>query len=417
MKTEKFLFFLLVLGLIILSNATAQEQGLLTLNDCYTLALVRSESIGIQKELIKETEGLMKQSLSTALPRIAFAYSEKWQDVRPNDRLDGSVPEGKFTFTQPLFTGFKEFAAIRASKQIVRQHAATLKRALQLLFMDVSDAFYLYWGYQEDLKVQQEMQVILRDRVAELRKRESLGKSRASEVASAEAKLLKTEAGVEAIRGQVEVAGQLLEFLIGQPVDEVVNEPLSKEIEDLGVLAIRMSERPDIIAAQESLESYKNNITAARSSFFPTVALTGNSYTKRSGSNEGNDWDATVSVNVPLFNGMSDVGQVVQARAQVNAADLRLSQVRRKALLEVKSAYSKKVSSFKKLEALIKASAASEKNYRMQADDFKKSLVNNLEVLQSLEDLGNVKRECVAAQVEAGRSFWGLKVAAGEDLQ
>src|SRR3989339_147882 len=137
--------FFLLAGSIILVGATwtlAQNNSALTLKECYRLALERSEAVGIQKELIKETEGLMLQSLSTALPKVAFAYSEKWQDVRPNNTFEGSLQEGKFTFTQPLFTGFKEFAAIGASKHVGKQRAEELRRAQQLLFTDVSDAFY-----------------------------------------------------------------------------------------------------------------------------------------------------------------------------------------------------------------------------------------------------------------------------------
>ena len=58
----------------------ADESKALSLRDCYSLALERSETVGIQKELIRETEGQMLQALSTALPKVAFVYSQEWQD-------------------------------------------------------------------------------------------------------------------------------------------------------------------------------------------------------------------------------------------------------------------------------------------------------------------------------------------------
>ncbi len=404
--------------IVVACAALAMAQNVpLTLKDCYRLALARSESIGIQKELIKETEGLMLQSLSTALPKVAFAYSEKWQDLRPNNTFGGYQPEAKFTFSQPLFTGFREFAAVRASKHIGKQRAAEFKRAEQLLLTDVSDAFYLYSSYQEDLKVQEDIQKILADRVTELKKREALGKSRSSEVASAEANLLRTEAGIDSSRGQMEVAGQLLEFLIGQPVDQLVSEPLPQGTEDLPSLVRKADDRPDVMAARESLASYKNNITVARSSFLPSVALTGNSYAKRSDTNEGNNWDATLSVNVPLFNGLSDVGQVRQARAQANEADLKLSQALRMAALDIRNAFTKLEAARKNFEALSKAVVASDRNYKLQAEDFQRDLVNNLDVLQALVDLQSVRRDNVAAATAVNRAYWALQVATGENLK
>ena len=126
-------------SIAIYAGVNAERDALgLTLKDCYALALKRSETISIQKEFIKETEGLMLQSLSTALPKVAFAYSQTWRDVRPNDTFGGYQPEAKFTFTQPLFTGFKEIAAIRASKHIGKQREAELKRAKQMLFSSIS---------------------------------------------------------------------------------------------------------------------------------------------------------------------------------------------------------------------------------------------------------------------------------------
>lgn len=410
---RKIVFLIGVFFFAGVAAAQTVSDGL-TLKECYALALQRSESIAIQKEYIKETEGQMLQSLSTALPKIAFAYSETWQDQDGNRSIGGAVPEGKFTFSQPLFTGFKEFAAIKASRHVGRQRQQELKRAQELLFTDVADAFYLYLNYQQDLDVLENTQKILFERVGELKKREIIGKSRPSEVASAEAKLRRNEASVEVVRGQKEVAGQLVEFLVGRSFDRLVEENMALEDFQLQTLYLKVDERADVMAARESFAAYKNNITAARAAFFPTVTLSGNSYTQRADSFEDNDWDVTLAVNVPLFNGLNDVGQVVQARAQANEADLRLSQVKRRALLEIRNAYSQWFSANLKLKAFDLAAQASEKNYQLQSEDFQKSLVSNLDVLQALEDFQSARRDFVAAKADAARSYWALKVSIGE---
>ncbi len=386
----------------------------LTLKECYKMALKRSETIGIQKELIKETEGQMLQALSSALPKVAFAYSQKWQDVDRQQINGGYEPEAKFTLTQPLFTGFKEFAAIGASKHIGKQRKSELERAKELLFTDVSDAFYLYLSYQEDEETVQNITKALEDRVAELKRREAIGRSRTSEVASADAQLKRTEALLEGVRAQREVAGQLLEFLIGRSVDQLVDGELSEERSSLEQLAAKIDRRADVVAARESFESFQNNVTAARSAFFPNVSLGANAYTKRSDTYEGNDWDATITVNVPIFNGTTDIGAYDQAKAQKNEADFRLSLVRRQALLDLKSAYTKWQAANRTLAAFMKALDASEKNYKLQVEDFKHSLVNNLDVLQALQDLESVRRDHVAAKSNAKRAYWNLKVATGD---
>ena len=62
----------------------------------------------------------------------------------------------------------------------------------------------------------------------------------------------------------------------------------------------------------------------------------------------------------------------------------------------------------------MKALDASEKNYKLQVEDFKHSLVNNLDVLQALQDLESVRRDHVAAKSNAKRAYWNLKVATGD---
>jgi outer membrane protein TolC len=389
----------------------------LTLKQCYALALTRSETIWIQKELIREAEGQAYQALSGALPRAAFGYSQKWQDVRPDNTFGGYAPEAKFTFTQPLFSGFKEFAAISASRHIGKQRAEEQRRAEQLLFADVADAFSLYLMYQQDLAVQEETWRVLDDRVEELKKRQSLGKSRASEAGSAQAKLSRTESNMEAVRGQMASARFLLEFLVGRPVNALFTESIPAGDEGAEAFVSRIDARPDVKAARESLEALRKNTTIARAAFFPSVSVTGNSYVKRPDSYEGNGWDILLSVNVPLFNGLNDVGQVSQAKAQFNEAELKLSQVRRKAWLEIRNAVVKLASARKQVAALAKTVGASERNYELQRQDFERNLVNNLDVLQALEDLQADRRAYVAATAEMNRNFWALKVATGENLK
>jgi outer membrane protein len=131
------------------------------------------------------------------------------------------------------------------------------------------------------------------------------------------------------------------------------------------------------------------------------------------GSYEENDWDATLTVNVPLFDGLNNVGQLAQARSQANGAELKLSEVKRKALLEIRNAYSKWLSSRLKVEAFDLAAKASEKNYKLQVEDFQKSLVSNLDVLQALEDLQVARRDLIVAQGNAARAYWAVKVSVG----
>jgi outer membrane protein len=387
-----------------------------TLKQCYELALKRSETVAIQAEVIKEAQARFTRSLSGILPQVVFADTEKRQDASSDSTQRRSLPESRFTFTQPLFSGFKEFAAIAASKAEQRQRKQELVRARQLLFTDVSDAFYLVKGYEEDLEVVAEIDQVLKDRLADLKQREALGRSRESEVVNTEAKLYQLEANRESVRSLGEVARKLLEFLVGCPVASLADDYVSAD----GTLppeeeyVARAAGVAEVLAAGEAVTVARKNITAARAGYFPTVDLVGNSYTRRVGSSAGVDWDVALNVTVPLFDGFRTRGDVQEARALAREAELSLSRTRRQAVLDIRDAYTTLASDQKQLQAYRKAADAAQKNYDLQAEDYRNNLVSNLDVLQALEDLQTVRRSYIVIKNATQRAYWDLKVATGD---
>ncbi len=398
--------------------ARADEAPLsdLTLNNAYQLALARSETIAIQKEVIKEAEGRFLQSLNTVLPQVSFMDSEERQDAPGHGSSQRRyVPERKFVFTQPLFSGFKEFAGIAASKAERKQRRQELVRARQLLFTDVSDAFYLLKSYQEDLQAVQDIHQALGDRIAELKKRESLGRSRASEVASAEAKFYQTEAQMELVQAQGDVARELMEFLTGQRIASLApRDVVLDQFPPQDAYVAKAISRSDVQAAQQAALVAQKKIIIARAGYFPTVNVTGNDYLKRVGASSGVDWDITLNVTVPLFTGTQTAGDLKQAKALAKEAELALSRAKRQAVLDIQNGYTKLVQDQKQTAAFQKAVDAAQKNYDLQAADYRNSLVNNLDVLQALADLETVRRGYIAVKNETQRFYWGLKVATGD---
>ncbi|MEI7998640.1 MAG: TolC family protein, partial [Candidatus Omnitrophota bacterium] len=406
-----------VAGLLLsfnLLSGIAYAEDPLTLKQCYQLALNRSETIAINQQVIKEAEGQFWQSLSGVLPQVNYVASSQWQDRGSGDN-PRSIRSRRFTFSQPLFSGFKEYAAIAGAKAQHKERESQLKRAKELLFIDVSDAFYYFESYQEDLQVLDDIHKAFEDRLAELKRRQSLGRSRESEVASAQASLYKTEADQEGVRSQLEVARQLLEFLVGKPVTNIKDEDLPndsvKSMEELTALVIQ---RPDVEAAREALIVAQKAVTVARAGFFPTVSLNGDTYDKRQGSSADVDWDITLNVNVPVFNGTTTIGALKQAKAQERESELSLSQTKRAAVLDIQNAYTKFTLDQKRELALRKASDAANRNYRLQQDDYNHSLVNNLEVLQALQDWESSFRDYIIVKNETKRFYWNLKIATGD---
>lgn len=302
-----------------------------------------------------------------------------------------------------------------ASKAESRQRKFERSRAEQILLLDVVNAFYLYASYQEEYRVMESIRESLQERIAELKKREELGRSRPSEVASVESRLGRVEADMEFIDGEREIARQLLEFLTGTVVEAVADDPSLPDFildeDDIERIALK---RDDVLAAQAAWEKAHKEVVVAQADFWPTVTLDGNYYTERVGNSRDVDWDVTLTAQMPIFTGGENVGKFKEARSLRRQEELTFQEAKRSAVLAIRNALVRWESARRRLEAVQKALAAAERNYKLQQEDYMLNLVNNLDVLQALEDTETLRRDFIGIRSETKRDYWELKVAIGD---
>lgn len=392
-----------------------------TLPDCYQMALIQSEIIAINADLIKEADAHFLVALSEILPHASF-ISEDYQETKPADKgtTFGTLKPAKsstryFNVTQTLFNGFKAIAAIRGAKYEKNQRIDEKIRAEQLLLVDVADAFYLLKERRDDLKVLKKTRKALADRVKELIAREKLGRSKPSEVVNVKAQLYNVEASIELAKSREITARQLLEFLVGQPVGEISDSypfPIKLNIEEYYVL--KASDRPDVKAAKFAWELSKENIRVVDSGFLPEADLSGNYYIQRTGFYENTDWDVMLTVNVPIFEGTEVLGNSKVANLQADERKQEYHRAKRKAPYDIKDSYANLVGAMAVYEALRKAYSAAKLNYHLQKKDYERSLVSNLDVLTSIQTLEDAERDYISALYAAKRQYWQLRVAVGQ---
>ena len=412
---------LLIISLAFPTTATAAEEasGPLTMADCYRLALKQSEQIAIRQELIAEAEARFSRALSGILPRASFSSSDKRQDGSGESAFTlRHVPERKFLFSQPLFGGFKEFSAMAATRAEGRQRILEKKRAEQLLLLDVADAFYLLLEQREKSDILKRTHSTLQERIKDLQQREQIGRSRRSEVVGAEAQMRRAEADLELAQRDETVARQLLEFLTGLERIRDISDtgPATPEAEPEEAYLMKASSRYDVKASEEAFVVSEKQVAVAKSGRLPTVGLDGNYYVERAGVSKQVDWDVALKVDVPIFSGGEISGEVKEAASKAAQAKLRMSEAGRKALREIREAYARFQAGISRMNTLAKLLEASEESYSLQLEDYRRSLINNLDVLLSLEDLENARRDFSEAKYDAKRLYWQLKVASGEIL-
>jgi outer membrane protein len=399
--------------------STAQPVRKLTLDEAFALSLRRSETLAVSSAAVAEAEARIEELGSVVKPRVSFRASEIYQDKgdfvgSESASARRSRPQVNLNAHQSLFSGFREFLALKAARRQGESAALELRRAEDLLYLDVAQAYLNLLGVEKEIITRSSATAISQKRVQELQSRERLGRSRKSELLAAQAQLAQLEADIKRARGQEDVSQELLRFFTG--VEEYIDpeDVVLPSAEALDSFLSRALSRPDVQARESDLMSEKLSVDISRRQRWPTIGLDANYYFKRpSGAQENIDWDTQLTLDLPLYTGGAVRADIRQAAASQSSAEQRLSLARRRAELEVRTAHRTLISSLGILEAFDKAAGLSEANAQAQQADYRLGLVTNLEVLESLNSLQNIRLRREQARLEAVLARVRLEVAAG----
>ncbi|MBI4227451.1 MAG: TolC family protein, partial [Candidatus Omnitrophica bacterium] len=167
-------------------------------------------------------------------------------------------------------------------------------------------------------------------------------------------------------------------------------------------------------ATEQAARVAKEAVTVAGADRWPTVSLDGTYFVERVGAAKEVAWDAAVEVDVPIFQGGEVTGAIREAESQARQAGWQVSAARRSAVRDVRDRHAQVTTAIAQAEALARALEAADESYRLQVEDYGRSLVNHLEVLQALQALQDVRRDAIHAAYEAKRLAWRLRASVGE---
>lgn len=441
MKHWRFLIFILMT--VMIGNSSVRAMGrkpeavpakkqtrpmpvpktIMTLLDCYRNALARSEEVALRREDIAQARADWFQASSEVIGDGDFYITEFRQQEGGSDSGSsvGSTlsaedrRERTFSFSQPLFQGFKSWGALGGAGSLTKQRKKEYQRAKELLFLDVMTAFYTLLQQRRDVKTIEGIHQLFEDRVKELGEREQIGRSRRSELVTARAKMKILEAQLAQARGALGIAQSLMEYYTGLPADRTVfkETPLPENLLMPHRDAEVLDRRSDVEASKHAVKTARQAIIVAQSDLWPTITVDANHYEKRDGFQSGIDWDVLVKFNMPLYRGGATVSQIKKSWSQWKKAKYRYSLSKRQAELEIKRTYQNWISAIEEDKAFRDAVKAAQLSYNLQRDEYGKNLVNNLDVLTALEELFSTSREANRAYYQMRQYYWQYQTAIG----
>jgi outer membrane protein len=389
----KIVVLLFISSFTLFSPVTAAP---ISLKEAFHAARLNMESIQRVETQIKQTEELKNRARASILPTLAGVGSYTKIDppasAGQNPFLLTRQYSAALRLSQPLLRGGSVSAFKLAEDNLLLSRYQRDATELNLYQLVIS-AFYNLYAYQRDVQNVDALLKFSKERVKEIRERTIIGRSRKGELVEAQAQLHKAESQFQDSRMRLFEAQKTFEFYTNVSSPEpVVNSELPEISGTLQSYLLKLTDRPDLLAARQESRVADRQIEVARGGHYPQVDLTSNYFFDRTGILSSSEWDVGVAVSIPLYQGGGVNASVREAVHGKRIAELRSKETQRIAERELSISFQNFLQLREQLKALKQALQKSEEAYKLNKRDYQFGLVTNLDVLQSLNMFIETKR-------------------------
>ena len=401
------LFTALGCGLSAQEFSTATMRPI-SLGEAYALALAKSEQLALRGEGLKQLEAA-EQFLNAAFrPTLDLNASQSKQ------QNSVASAKGYISGSYSLFSGMRDYIALKAAGARTKAAELDLARARQQLYLGVVQAYLNLLSAQREVLIRREQLDVTAKRITELEARVEIGRSRKSEAVAMKTQLAQDKASYLNSEAGERLAQQTLMFLTGLDSDLLPSGvPVRREAALETYLKAALS-RPDLAAARKDLEASGYLLDLQDRNLWPSVTVSADYYVLRDPMPAPvNRWDAALALKVPLYNGGAAQAQRQAAYSARRSAALTLQQAERQASTEVRSAFEEFKYSALQAASLEDALVLASDNENFQEEDYMLGLVTNLDVLNALNTVQQTRLALSQAHIREIFTLLKLETAAG----
>ncbi len=407
---------------LLLAASVLLAEGVerLTLERSVRLALERNLDVLSAWTEREKTEGALISARSALSPSLTLSGSS----TRRED--NGAAPEransAAITLSQTLYAGGTLRAGERQAVLDSRKAAEELEYAKESVAQAVCASWYNVLQTEADLRTAEETLAYYTTSWTDFKKRVELGLSTKLELARADQQRVNAEA--EFIGAKNELAKAKVSLLTLLRIDPTTEVEIDGTLETVAVegdakrsLEKALSTRPDLQALVSEEEARKEAVAIAAGGMKPTISLSAsyqfNDSSSSLAANNANEWTATLSVGIPVYDGGYAKGRVRSAKASREQA-LQAVEKKKDALgEETLNAWMTLVSSLETAEAAKKNVELARESLRLAEVGYREGVNTQLDVLQARTSLTEAQRKLSGALKEHNLAFVALCMAEG----
>jgi multidrug efflux system outer membrane protein len=402
------------------------------LRERIALAIAHNRDLRIAVGRVEEARGSYRSVRADQLPELGvggnYTRSKSVFQAGPGDpvsftadRFDVGIPATSFEID---FWGRQR--NLTAAQRAAFLSSVASERAFRLsLIRDVASAYLDERSLVERIALAERTVTSRREELRIADRRLKAGVTSALDYRQTETLLTQAETELAALRLSLAQARNFTAVLIGSPLPAAPAAPLTIAeqgvVRDIaaGLPSDLMTNRPDIIAAEEDLRAARANVGAARAAFFPTISLTGSiGYA----SNELNSlfdnqtWSFSPQIGIPIFDWGRREADLDVAKARTNIAVATYEKTVQTAFREVADALAGRRYLAEQSEAQARAVTAARNVARLARLRYDNGVAQYIEVLDAERNLFTAEQAMTQLRATEIANIVSLYVALGGGL-
>jgi outer membrane protein len=417
-KNSLVIFFGLFLGASSTTCYASSAPDTLSLPKAYEFALGYSLERQIQRQNVEITSEQYSQARGSVLPNVSLRARHFRQDSIEGQIFSDNQQTSLFlNASQPLLQGLREYTALGIAKERIERAESVVETFERQVLFDITRLYYSILMDQRELENIRQLMNLTRQRVNDLRQRVDIGRSRTSELILAQSQLVTVEAREKSLERNLARLWTEFELKTGLTNRPTLLDQTAPEIQldTLGAFLSRIDSLPEMRRADLNFSLADREVELAHRYHYPDVTLDFNYYLKRDGIQRERDWDMSVNLRMPLFEGFRVQSQTREASMRRRQAVLERDHLRRQLEAEIRELHSTLEIDLGRIEITRRAVELARRNYDEQRREYNLGLVTNQEVLQALNAYIENQQTYDRLRLETAYNNVILKAKVGED--
>ncbi|PAF47539.1 hypothetical protein BKH46_03685 [Helicobacter sp. 12S02634-8] len=374
-------------------------------------AIKNSDKIKSQNYLYSQSQSITKSKLAALMPKVDFGYifSYNLPGASPNYFLNSFNLTGKYN----LFNGFKDYYALKDSKQAQKTQNYTLETNIAAVSYDTKVAYISILQAIDTLKIAQSTKKLLEAQKQKAQQFYNQGFRSKNEVLSVEVLIANADITLKSTQLNLQYFEHTLKMLTGVDFNplELQDIALPNQDFDRDTLYNKMlSENPDYLYLQSLLASANIETHIAKGAFLPIIDLVGTKFWYINGGSIARtsyalQSQARIVFSWNIFNGLSDSYNYQAKKLYYLSLASKIDQYKKDLRIQIDKIMNEFELAKEQFKVATIALKQAEENYRIINNRYAQNIATYTELLNAQYLLSNAKTNITQSKYEIAISL------------